>query len=85
MGCTIPNEPLGTDYAVACGVDGKGGRAAALNGGDTASPDTVIPDRSKIGAGLISAAVAGGSLLKRKKSKSDLAGILATPNKPEAP
>jgi hypothetical protein len=32
MGCTIPNEPLGGDYAVACGVDGKGGRAAALNG-----------------------------------------------------
>ena len=31
MGCTIPNEPLGSDYAVACGVDGKGGRAAALN------------------------------------------------------
>ena len=20
LGCTIPNEPLGTDYAVACGV-----------------------------------------------------------------
>jgi hypothetical protein len=32
MGCTISNEPLGDDYAVACGVDGKGGRAAALNG-----------------------------------------------------
>jgi hypothetical protein len=32
MGCTIPNEPLGSDYAVACGSDGKGGRAAALNG-----------------------------------------------------
>jgi hypothetical protein len=32
MGCTIPNEPLGSDYAVACGADGKGGRAAALNG-----------------------------------------------------
>jgi hypothetical protein len=32
MGCAIPNEPLGSDYAVACGVDGKGGRAAALNG-----------------------------------------------------
>ena len=32
MGCTIPNEPLGNDYAVACGADGKGGRAAALNG-----------------------------------------------------
>jgi hypothetical protein len=32
MGCTIPNEPLGNDYAVACGPDGKGGRAAALNG-----------------------------------------------------
>jgi hypothetical protein len=30
-GCTIPNEPLGTDYVVACGADGKGGRAAALN------------------------------------------------------
>ena len=32
IGCTIPNEPLGGDYAVACGVDGKGGCAAALNG-----------------------------------------------------
>ena len=32
MGCTIPNEPLGSDYTVACGADGKGGRAAALNG-----------------------------------------------------
>jgi hypothetical protein len=31
-GCTIPNEPLGSDYTVACGVDGKGGRAASLNG-----------------------------------------------------
>jgi len=30
-GCPIPNEPLGRDYAVACGTDGKGGRAAALN------------------------------------------------------
>jgi hypothetical protein len=30
-GCSIPNEPLGSDYAVACGADGKGGRAAALN------------------------------------------------------
>jgi hypothetical protein len=32
LGCSIPNEPLGTNYAVACGPDGKGGRAAALNG-----------------------------------------------------
>jgi hypothetical protein len=31
MGCTIPNEPLGSEYSVACGSDGKGGRAAALN------------------------------------------------------
>src|SRR3984893_8353850 len=31
LGCTIPNEPLGSDYGVACGSDGKGGRAAALN------------------------------------------------------
>lgn len=31
IGCTIPNEPLGTDYASACGDDGDGGRAAALN------------------------------------------------------
>lgn len=31
MGCTIPNEPLGSDYTFACGIDGKGGRAAALN------------------------------------------------------
>jgi hypothetical protein len=31
LGCPIPNEPLGTDYAVACGPDGDGGRAAVLN------------------------------------------------------
>ena len=31
QGCNIPNEPLGTDYRIACGDDGKGGRAAALN------------------------------------------------------
>ncbi len=31
QGCTIPNEPLGNDYVVACGADGEGGRAAALN------------------------------------------------------
>jgi hypothetical protein len=31
LGCTIPNEPLGTDYVGACGDDGNGGRAAALN------------------------------------------------------
>ena len=32
LGCTIPNEPLGTDYEAACGKDGKSGRAAILNG-----------------------------------------------------
>jgi len=32
LGCKIANEPLGADYVVACGFDGKGGRAAALNG-----------------------------------------------------
>jgi hypothetical protein len=31
LGCSIPGEPLGTDYAIACGIDGNGGRAAALN------------------------------------------------------
>ena len=31
LGCTISNEPLGTDYTIACGGDGEGGRAAALN------------------------------------------------------
>ena len=31
LGCTISNEPLGNDYAVACGEDGNGGRAFALN------------------------------------------------------
>jgi hypothetical protein len=31
LGCSIPNEPLGADYAVACGPDGKGGRAVTLN------------------------------------------------------
>jgi hypothetical protein len=31
LGCTISNQPLGRDYALACGDDGNGGRAAALN------------------------------------------------------
>ena len=31
LGCKIPNEPLGDDYSIACGTDGNGGRAAALN------------------------------------------------------
>jgi hypothetical protein len=31
LGCAVPNEPLGSDYAMACGEDGNGGRAAALN------------------------------------------------------
>ena len=32
QGCTIPNQPLGSDYVIACGDDGNGGRAATLNG-----------------------------------------------------
>jgi hypothetical protein len=31
FGCPVPNEALGTDYQVACGSNGNGGRAAALN------------------------------------------------------
>jgi len=31
LGCTLPNEPLGTDYEAACGRDGKGGKALILN------------------------------------------------------
>jgi len=31
LGCTIPSEPLGTDYIAACGLDGNGGRAGTLN------------------------------------------------------
>jgi hypothetical protein len=31
LGCTIPNEPLGTDYISACGENGEGGRSAGLN------------------------------------------------------
>ena len=31
LGCPVPNQPLGRDYTVACGEDGKAGRAAALN------------------------------------------------------
>ena len=31
QGCTMDNEALGTDYALACGDDGKGGKAASLN------------------------------------------------------
>jgi hypothetical protein len=32
LGCSIPNEPLGTDYSLACGANDKGGKAAILNG-----------------------------------------------------
>jgi hypothetical protein len=39
LGCPVPNEPLGIDYDVACGKDGNGGRAAALNArGGPAAP-----------------------------------------------
>ena len=31
LGCTVAKQPLGRNYAVACGEDGDGGRAAALN------------------------------------------------------
>jgi hypothetical protein len=31
LGCTIPRQPLGTDYEAACGDDGAGGHAYALN------------------------------------------------------
>src|SRR5262249_7869157 len=31
LGCSIPGEPLGTDYVTACGEDGNRGRAAVLN------------------------------------------------------
>lgn len=31
QGCPVPNEPLGNDYTAACGPDGVGGRAAAIN------------------------------------------------------
>jgi hypothetical protein len=31
LGCSIRNEPLGSDYSAACGTDGTGGRAGALN------------------------------------------------------
>jgi hypothetical protein len=31
QGCGIPSAALGSDYTVACGADGNGGRAAALN------------------------------------------------------
>jgi hypothetical protein len=31
VGCSIPGEPLGTDYVTACGEDGNGGRSAILN------------------------------------------------------
>lgn len=31
LGCDVPSEPLGTDYIAACGEDGHGGKAAALN------------------------------------------------------
>jgi hypothetical protein len=32
LDCPIANQPLGTDYVTACGDNGEGGRAAALNG-----------------------------------------------------
>jgi len=32
LGCEMANEPLGTSYEAACRGEGKGGRAATLNG-----------------------------------------------------
>jgi len=32
LGCSLPNEALGPDYAAACGDNGEGGRASTLNG-----------------------------------------------------
>ena len=31
LGCSIPSEPLGTNFVIACGEDGNGGRAAVLD------------------------------------------------------
>src|SRR5262249_19791260 len=31
IGCLMSGEPLGNDYVIACGADGNGGRAGALN------------------------------------------------------
>ncbi len=31
LGCPVVSQPLGRDYTAACGEDGNGGRAAALN------------------------------------------------------
>ena len=31
LGCPVQNEALGNDYQIACGSDGNGGRASALN------------------------------------------------------
>jgi hypothetical protein len=31
LGCPVVSQPLGRDYVAACGEDGNGGRAAALN------------------------------------------------------
>jgi hypothetical protein len=30
LGCTVPNQPLGTDYIAACGEDGNGAFAYVL-------------------------------------------------------
>jgi hypothetical protein len=53
LGCTIPNEPLGTDYIVACGETGEGGRAAALNAlfdeWDAARSGTPLPAGIRVG------------------------------------
>lgn len=49
LGCDMANEPLGTDYVVACGEDGRGGRACVLNetfdawnGARKGDPSTVL-------------------------------------------
>ena len=45
LGCEIANEPLGTNYEAACGEDGRGGRAAAPNGGRNSFPNA--PERPR--------------------------------------
>ena len=82
-GCTIPNEPLGSDYEIACGEDGVGGRAAALNGLFDEWRANSPANRSK--ASLDTVRLIGSFVntnrarLILKKSRSDRALIMSAP------
>ena len=53
MGCPLANEPLGADYIAACGEDGQGARAKALNVLFYEEAEAVLARVSRIGLPMV--------------------------------